>query len=103
MTLAELQFPLLTLCGHSACSLSGSIPIAAMEHRHMKKALIYPLVLIAAGICLAIVFAVLSMSTGMWGCGSPCRSFIGAFWLAIGVVVYGIWLAIQNKRKGRYS
>ena len=69
----------------------------------MKKAVTKPKFLIAIGTSLAIAFAILSMSTGMWGCGPACNSFIVAFWLAVGVVVYGIWLVFRNKRTTRDS
>jgi len=57
-----------------------------------------PLIIIVIGLFLAIIFAIFSMSTGMWGCGSICYSFIGAFWLAILLMGYGILLVIQKKR-----
>jgi hypothetical protein len=59
----------------------------------------YPYILVIAGAVLMAVFMVLSMSTGMWGCGPTCHWFIVAFWLSVGVFLYGIWLVIAAKRK----
>lgn len=61
----------------------------------------YPIMLTVTGAILAAVFAALSMSTGMWGCGFICRWFIAAFWLAVGVLAYGMWLAYRNKKNSR--
>jgi hypothetical protein len=64
----------------------------------LKNAARKPQILIGIGATLAIVFGFMSMSTGMWGCGAICQYLIVAFWMALGIVIYGVWLVVKNKK-----
>lgn len=56
------------------------------------------IVIIIIGLLFAAVFAILSMSTGMWGCGTPCYLSIGLFFISIAFVIYGILKLVKSTK-----
>ena len=81
----------------SACA--SSLPL--LRALYAEGGLMLPYVLIVLGVILSAVFAVLSMLTGMWGCGAPCWSFIGMFWVALAIVATGIVLLKRKSRQAK--
>ena len=56
-------------------------------------------IIIIIGLILTIVFTILSISTGIWGCGGICYIFIGLFFVSIAIVAYGAVNVIKNWRE----
>lgn len=56
------------------------------------------LILIVLGTISTIIFAALSISAGMWGCGIICNIFIFAFFLSFLPIIYGIKIRISDKK-----
>lgn len=55
--------------------------------------------IVVIGLILTSVFAVLSMATGMWGCGQVCLSFMAAFWVSLVMTGYGVYMHITARKR----
>lgn len=58
--------------------------------------------LLVVSVLAALLAAIFSMSTGMWGCGAVCFQFMAVFWFFVILAVFATW-KIRVRRRSEHA